>query len=1165
MDLTDNQGEQSAAGQSPELTLPSLSPRNLGKQRQLSQPETLEEGQDSQRLEAVPHHLDCPYHEGSPACASPLQSPIAIARWRNSTTGPHHQRRPSQATSCHTAAQSSLGSPGDFDFFSTSFASTAPTSTYSQSPNSPRSGFDAGKSLLNSPVVPTSSVLQESRERRSSTGAVWCSELSSKAAPGAEMYALPPLQESPRPNGGCTDSAMASNGQTMSSSGDRRWTTLEPTSHYAAFSRGLDTINTPRRPDLANTIPNQEGRPLASFPPSHPGSVPFPTLTPWSVHEYYTGAVMGPRARPGSTASAPTRRQGVDTHGRTGYMSRARRLLKFPNIRKKRNSASRNTDHGALAAAHLHSSQSQAVRSEGGTPHTSVPPLVAFDANQIWDALVDFQIRGEQPDASGRINTSNTQTLEQLSESLVGEGLVASSTLGGPSAAAFTHLPVCSDVTTSAIPPCLLRRPLLLRNALTAPGVSTALGTASHAAIARDSFNMKLPREIGLRILSTLCHIHIENHQNEILSGSFRGSAARTLEPRGHWLAMRELIRLSRVSKAFMRLALDGQLWRKLNFPGIPDLRVDGMRRLFDSASTFVEELDLSHLPNLDNHTLRKLFGSLIARGASGKSKVRRIDLRSTARVSKSTLLWMLQSSPDLRVLSLRDVTCVDNDVLQTIGEQCPMVEDLDVSRCREATSSGIFAWLKARASHAKTGSVHTLRAAGLTWENAEHARILSETLPELSTLDVSASRSFVDAHLEAMTRHLGPGTDPERAYVQINARQANSTSYEEDHYRAIIPSLSHLNLSRTGITERGCSYLAYGALPSLEILELAHCPMSRDKGLVALLESSPRLRRLDLDGVGRGASERALQAITPPKETNTTYPGHELTHLILCRAKGAEATALLALVEACPKLHHLEVDCTGADDRVAQRFVEVIRDRRRATMSSSQQSATSTPASREPVAPVASHPAVYSLAYVSLVDCQAATRAGFNSLVAMGGLRSRRGQRGSAYNSLLYSDPESSFETPRCGEESLTTQQQIHRLLSDECNGDRICIKGYWLWQLFDKHERERKKREAKRLKKANQRRALMSVVSPGLTQEGNSRAMSRNGSGSGADNAAGQGPRIQENGPMSWPVLDLGDRDQSRPIGIRSRISQWSFGLPIANDSDDDDDDTRAACHVM
>ncbi len=82
--------------------------------------------------------------------------------------------------------------------------------------------------------------------------------------------------------------------------------------------------------------------------------------------------------------------------------------------------------------------------------------------------------------------------------------------------------------------------------------------------------------------------------------------------------AVRELARLSRVSRTWQSYVLDGQLWQSLAFSDYPDMAEEAMISIANAVGPFVRRLDLHGLAGLRSSVLLALSKAQRARSSTG-------------------------------------------------------------------------------------------------------------------------------------------------------------------------------------------------------------------------------------------------------------------------------------------------------------------------------------------------------------------------------------------------------------------------------------------------------------------------------------------------------------------------------------------------------------------
>lgn len=374
---------------------------------------------------------------------------------------------------------------------------------------------------------------------------------------------------------------------------------------------------------------------------------------------------------------------------------------------------------------------------------------------------------------------------------------------------------------------------------------------------------------------------------------------------------------------------MDGQLWKET------DLREAAYYLPPSSLLTLLSLNQGAYIRTLALHGWRDVPANAfaVAMGhAPGKglrpatSQLRKLDLQGCTSLTAAALESIIVNSSELEWLSLRGLHHVDHNVVEAIRGLSMKLKHLDLSYCRPIPlmDEGIFnqgdSWpfLKTLKLGGGSGGHDVLEA-------------LADAAASLETLDLSYS-SIDDADILSFVT-LPPSRYPEAFVNSKSGRNRN----EDDELGALmltpsqageldntypcdgmvprrVTKLRHLNISHCPhITQDAAAYLAY-AVPLLEILEMAGVgEMSSDDGIVALFQTTPRIRKIDIDGATM-ASDLVLSALTPSR-VESAGPGHQLEVLSIGQCTRMTSDAALKLLRACPKLLDINVEVSVAND----------------------------------------------------------------------------------------------------------------------------------------------------------------------------------------------------------------------------------------------------------
>ncbi|KAH9949386.1 RNI-like protein [Amylocystis lapponica] len=543
-------------------------------------------------------------------------------------------------------------------------------------------------------------------------------------------------------------------------------------------------------------------------------------------------------------------------------------------------------------------------------------------------------------------------------------------------------------------------------------------------------FDEFLPRELKLQVFAALVDLHHLEHEKSVQEGKW--TFLKATSSKNKWVGrdrgIRELFKLSRVSKSWQTLVLDGQLWARLNLRSFPKLPPTVIARLAQTAGSFVRHIDLTGHSELSSDGLQDIIVYLCTRsappGGLDHTNLTTLNLQGCTSLSTHSLHHLLIRSPSLLELRLKGLSVVTNTTCDIIAVYCTKLEVLDLSRCNNMTADGIQSLTTAILGRKSHLYLKELRLAGLRRFSDQMMASLGKAAPHLEVLDLSYARDLHNSALEAFISSVdgdGYGCDT----VQLTSREAGRDPADPTKYWRRVTHLRQLSLSSCiMLTDHACSHLAY-TVPKLEFLELAGIGAElRDEGLVHLLETTPYIRKLDLEDAC-DITDDVLNAITPivvvdrPSARGVTppQPGHALEHLTISYAAKVTNEALLELIQACERLRVLEADNTRMSGVVMKAFVEAARERELVD------------------------------AQIAAVDCRSVGEYSVKDLSAQ--TRPRVGWRGWEAKKLAYLDARD--------EEGLSVGQ-------DECDELRVALKTFYSWQTVDAVRAAREKRRRHR-----------------------------------------------------------------------------------------------------
>lgn len=544
--------------------------------------------------------------------------------------------------------------------------------------------------------------------------------------------------------------------------------------------------------------------------------------------------------------------------------------------------------------------------------------------------------------------------------------------------------------------------------------------------IPRNYFDEVLPRELRLRVLSSVVALHEAEHDRDVREGYW--TVMRASSSKNKWVGrdkgVRELIKFSRVSKLWQALVFDGQIWSNLNLRAFPRISPSLLTRLSDTAGTFIKTIDVSGNTNLPASALIDVCNDLCLRPApSGHlphTQLTTINFQGCTALTTRSLHHVLIRSPFLHTVCLKGLTAVTNTTCDILGVYCTELTSLNISRCRNVDGKGIQSLVAAGINRGDGLALKELRVSGMKSVTDEVLADLGKGAPLLEVLDLSYIRDLHNSALEAFISCPVENEGMQCETVLLTAREAGRDPNDSTKYRRRVTRLQHLSLSSCVLlTDNACSILAH-TVPRLEFLEMASIGTElKDDGLVRLFNTTPFIRKLDLEDASE-ITDRVITALTPSSGDirntgvcDAPELGHALEYLSVSYAANLSDDAFLSLIRNCPRLSVLEADNTRISGMVLKEFVRLSRQRKMV----------------DPVAVV--------------IDCRGV---GETLVKELGdSTRPRNGWR--------------SYEARKLGYVDGMDKENL-KVGRDECDENRVVLKSFYSWQMVDAVRAAREKR---------------------------------------------------------------------------------------------------------
>jgi F-box and leucine-rich repeat protein 2/20 len=360
------------------------------------------------------------------------------------------------------------------------------------------------------------------------------------------------------------------------------------------------------------------------------------------------------------------------------------------------------------------------------------------------------------------------------------------------------------------------------------------------------------------------------------------------------YLAPKEIIRMSAVSKQWHDMCFDGQLWTSLDCQSYyTQITSEALIKIMLKAGAFVKDLNLRGCVQLRDQWL-----SLGTRMTNQECRNLENLVIEGCKIERASIHFFLLRNPKLLHINMRGMQNINNATMKIIATHCPQLEVLNIDWCSQIDSRGLSLVVKS------CPNLRDLRASDV--RGFDDLQFMQE-LFERNTLErllLQHCDSLTDEALEIMVQGVDPILDILTDRPRVPPRR-----------------LRHLDLKRCrNITDRGIKALSYN-VPFLEGLRLCQDSALTDDAMMALLPTTPRLTHLEVEEVDTLTNE-TLTTIASSKCANTL----EHLNISYCEQMGDAGT--IPLLKACPNIKSLCLDNTRVSDLTLIEAAEQIRKR---------------------------------------------------------------------------------------------------------------------------------------------------------------------------------------------------------------------------------------------
>lgn len=408
-------------------------------------------------------------------------------------------------------------------------------------------------------------------------------------------------------------------------------------------------------------------------------------------------------------------------------------------------------------------------------------------------------------------------------------------------------------------------------------------------------------------------------------------------------LKPKQIVRCSGVSKAWRKTCFDGQLWADLDTAEFyRDITAKALANIITNAGPFLKDLNLRGCIQLSS-TWKTENLSGICRNLENMSL-------EGSRIDRSAIHSLLSQNTKLVHVNLSGMDGVNNQTMKIIAQNCPKLELLNISWCKNVDSEGLIKVVQGceLLKDLRAGEVQGFGDEALLLEIYNRntiERLILQNCDSVSDSSFKVLFEGIDVEVDIFTGR--PAVLPRR--------------------------LRHLDISRCrNLSDVGVGYMA-GNVPFLEGLQLSKCHSLTDNALISLLPTLPSLTHLDLEEVD-ALTNACLQ------ELARSPCRHTLKHLNISYCEELGDVGMLPVIQQCKQLRNLDLDNTRISDLVLVEAAQMVHDRHAAfiTSSSSDDALMQTPRSTY-LSPTSPRVGLRMVVY----DCQHVTWTGIREVMS--------------------------------------------------------------------------------------------------------------------------------------------------------------------------------------
>ncbi|ORZ10384.1 hypothetical protein BCR41DRAFT_357918 [Lobosporangium transversale] len=246
------------------------------------------------------------------------------------------------------------------------------------------------------------------------------------------------------------------------------------------------------------------------------------------------------------------------------------------------------------------------------------------------------------------------------------------------------------------------------------------------------------------------------------------------------YLSTFQLIRVSRVSRAWRGIAMDGSLWKTIDVTRYyKSIKDNQLRALGSAASNFLRCANFRGCVQLSDKSLTTI--------AERCPNIERLNLTGCRLITSKAIADACTNLPLLVHLDLAGLQSVNNFTLQTLAVYCRSLQILNLAWCKQISGSGLIKLTRS------CQELQKLNVSGCPGLEDRYMPVIGMNMPKMKELCLNGCTSLTDRGLIGLLSGLSVTSSKKHRKWRMRKRMASSVR---------VSSLGHLLINQSSCND---------------------------------------------------------------------------------------------------------------------------------------------------------------------------------------------------------------------------------------------------------------------------------------------------------------------------------------------------------------------------